>query len=101
MGGKDHTLVATSYNNIACVYESQNKYDEALEYYNKSLDIRINKLGKDHTDVAMTYMNLGRLNEENLHNYKAALEYYQKAKPIYTKSHNGQYDAAFDERIKF
>ena len=46
-------------------------------------------------------MNLGKLNEENLHNYKAALEYYQKAKPIYTKSHNGQYDAYFDGRIKF
>ena len=46
-------------------------------------------------------MNLGKLNEENLHNYKVALEYYQKAKPIYTKSHNGQYDAYFDGRIQF
>ena len=34
------------------MFMKQNKYDEALEYYNKSLDIRINKLGKDHTDVA-------------------------------------------------
>ena len=38
--------------------QSQNKYDEALEYYNKSLDIRINKLGKDHTDVATSYNNI-------------------------------------------
>ena len=28
---KDHTNVAESYNNIGLVYESQNKYDEALE----------------------------------------------------------------------
>ena len=52
-------------------------------------------------DSAQIYINLGKLNEKNLHNYKAALEYYQKAKPIYTKTHNGLYDAYFDGRIQF
>ena len=96
-----HVDVGDSYHIIGGVYYCKAEYDKALEYYNKGLDIRINKLGKDHTSVATSYMNLGKLNEENLHNYKAALEYYQKAKPIYTKSHNGQYDAYFDGRIQF
>ena len=82
------------------VYDSQGKYDEALEYYNKALTIYLNKLGEDHPDVAMTYMNLGKLCEK-LEQYQTALEYYEKAKPIYSKSHNGQYDAYFDERIEF
>ena len=84
----------------ASVYDSQGKYDEALEYYNKALTIYLNKLGEDHPDVAMTYMNLGKLCEK-LEQYQTALEYYEKAKPIYSRSHNGQYDAYFDGRIEF
>ena len=71
-----------SYNNIAVVYESQNKYDEALEYYNKSLDIYINKLGKDHTDVADSYYNIGLLYGKQS-KYKEALECFNKSYKIY------------------
>jgi tetratricopeptide (TPR) repeat protein len=31
--------MAKSYNNIGNVYDSQGKYEEALEYYQKDLDI--------------------------------------------------------------
>ena len=50
--GKHHTLIANSYYNIGSVYHSKHKYDEALEYHNKALDIRIKKLGNDQHDVA-------------------------------------------------
>ena len=47
-----------SYHNIGAVYDSQGKYEEALEYYQKSLDIKIRVVGGDHPDVATSYQNL-------------------------------------------
>ena len=40
---------------MACVYDEQGKYDEALAMYKKSLSIRLKKLGDDHPDVATAY----------------------------------------------
>ena len=57
--GADHPDVATSYNNIANVYYSQGKYDQALEYLQKALKISLKKLGADHPHVAMYYLNIG------------------------------------------
>ncbi len=37
---QDHLDVAKSYNNIAIIYKNQGKYEEALEMYSKSLDIK-------------------------------------------------------------
>jgi len=39
--GQDHALVAESYHKIGTVYDSQVKQEEALEFYQKSLEIRI------------------------------------------------------------
>ena len=50
-----------TYNNIAIVYKKQGKYEEALDYYNKALTIKLNKLGEDHPDVASTYNNIAVL----------------------------------------
>ena len=51
--GDDHPDVATTYNNMASVYDNQGKYDEALAMYEKSLSIKLKKLGDDHPDVAI------------------------------------------------
>ena len=37
--------VAATYNNIAMVLDSQGQYEEALETYQKALDIKIKCLG--------------------------------------------------------
>ena len=70
--------VAASYNNIGLVYDRQGKYEEALEYYQKSLDIKIRVVGGDHPNVATSYNNIG-----NVYNrqgqYERALEYYQSS----------------------
>ena len=50
--GDDHPDVATTYNNMANVYNKQGKNDEALAMYEKALSIRLKKLGDDHPDVA-------------------------------------------------
>ena len=56
---KDELRVASSYFCIGRTYYRQGKLNEALKYYNKSLDIYLNKLGKDHPDVATSYNNIG------------------------------------------
>jgi tetratricopeptide (TPR) repeat protein len=56
---KDELGVASSYHNIAVTYYERDKLNEALKYYNKSLDIQLKKLGKDHPNVATSYNNIG------------------------------------------
>ena len=68
-----------SYNNIGLVYNTQGKYEEALEYYQKSLDIEIRVVGGDHPDVATSFNNIGEVywmkgDQEN------ALVQHQKAR---------------------
>ena len=44
----------------------------------KALDIQLNKLGKDHPDVASSYNNIGSIYAEQ-GKYDKAFEYYNKA----------------------
>ena len=56
--GEDHADVATSYNNLASVYNSLGEYNEAKELYEKALTICKKIFGEDHADVATSYNNL-------------------------------------------
>ena len=76
--GADHPYVATSYNNLAGVYDSQGKYAKAEEYYNKALGIYLKKLGADHPDVATSYNNLAGVYDSQ-GKYFDANNAYQKA----------------------
>ena len=80
--GENHVDVATSYNNIASVYNSQGKYDEALELYNKALNILKSILGENHVYVAYTYNNIALVYVKQ-GKYEKALELYNKALDIY------------------
>jgi tetratricopeptide (TPR) repeat protein len=46
--GEDHPDVATSYNNLASLYESQGRYGEAEPLFKKALAICEQQLGLDH-----------------------------------------------------
>ena len=62
--GGDHPDVAASYNNIANIYDDQGKYEEALDLFTKSLDIKTRIYGGDnHLDVAATKYNIASLKE--------------------------------------
>ena len=58
VNGHDHLDVAASYNNIGAVYMEQGRYQEALDHYQKSLDIKIKLVGHLHPDVATSYSNM-------------------------------------------
>ena len=40
------------------MYDIQGDYKQALEYYNKSLQVKIKVLGKNHPDTADTWNNM-------------------------------------------
>jgi len=83
--GHDSLDVATSYNNVAIVYEAQGKYEEALEMHAKSLDIRTRILGGDnHLRVADSYQNLAGLYQSQ-GNQVQTTEMATKAYHIYLK----------------
>ena len=50
--------VATGYNNIGLVYDSQGNYPAALEQYIKSLDIYWNIFGERHSQVGDVCLNI-------------------------------------------
>ena len=56
--GENHPDVAQSLNNLASLYESQGKYEEAEPLYRRSLAIKEKQLGEDHPDVATSLNNL-------------------------------------------
>jgi tetratricopeptide (TPR) repeat protein len=60
------------------------QHDEALEYYQKALAIRLKQLGPDHPDVANSYNNIGEIHRAKAE-YDKALEYYQKSLAIVLK----------------
>jgi len=60
-------------NDIGLIYEEQGKYDKALEYYNKSL-----QLTTKPSSIATTYNNIAIVYSDKGDNNKA-VEYYKKA----------------------
>ncbi len=82
--GKEHPSTATTYNNIAGVYDSQGDYPKALEWYQKDLAISEKVLGKDHPDTATAYNNIALVYSRQ-GDYPKALEWYQKALAIREK----------------
>jgi tetratricopeptide (TPR) repeat protein len=56
--GKDQPEVATDYNNLASLLETQGKYNQAEPLYRRAIEIGEKVLGKDHPDVAIRYNNL-------------------------------------------
>ena len=50
--------MATRYNNLASIYKHLGDLEEAKEYHQRVLKIRLDKLGPEHVDVATRYNNL-------------------------------------------
>jgi tetratricopeptide (TPR) repeat protein len=56
-------------NNLAEVYLGKGRYQQALDLHQKVLIDRINRLSRNHPDVALSLNNIGHiLNERNRHN---------------------------------
>jgi tetratricopeptide (TPR) repeat protein len=77
---QDKSGIATSYNNVAFMYNEMEDYPKSAEYYEKALEKQL-KLGLDtlkHPDIAITYHNLGSLYDD-MKQHTKAIDYYEKA----------------------
>ena len=75
LDGEESTNVATIYNNMALIYDSQGHHTKALELYEMSLEISLANLGAEHPEVASTYNNMA-LTYRNQGDYTKSLEYF-------------------------
>jgi tetratricopeptide (TPR) repeat protein len=82
--------VANLYNFMGYGFDELANYEEALNYYQKALEIREKALGKKHPDTATNYNNIGAI-YSNQGDYDKALEYYQTALDIHEKALGKEY----------
>ena len=80
---KDHIDIAGLHNNIASVFEAEERYFEALLDYKKALRIYLKHHGSRHPRVAMVIVNLGNVYQLQ-GRYELSLQLYEKALQIYT-----------------
>lgn len=80
-------LAATANSNKGVVLQYLADYTGAHKMYMQALSVFINEKDTINHTIAHIYNNLGIVNK-NLGNYDFALEYYQKALPVYEKLNN-------------
>jgi len=80
------TEEAQAYNKKGTVFAGQGKYDQAMECFQKSLDISLKFRGKDRLDAAKTYNNIGEVFRAQ-GNYPKAMEMYQ-VRPVPAQTPN-------------
>jgi tetratricopeptide (TPR) repeat protein len=82
---ENHPHLASFYNNIGVIYRKQQKYLEALDFYEKSLAIRKKHLPSDHPDLGGSYNNIACVHC-CLGRSDLALEHYNRSLEISLKS---------------
>jgi tetratricopeptide (TPR) repeat protein len=73
------------YHMLGMVNDGQGKYEEAIGFYKKSLEIQQKILPANHPDLATSYNNIG-LVYKNMGEYSKALSYYEKDLEISQKT---------------
>ncbi|GAB5411764.1 MAG: hypothetical protein ChlgKO_08780 [Chlamydiales bacterium] len=85
IGSNDYTSVVTTLQSIGSVLHSQKKLSEALEHYNRTLEIYVQSYGtKQHTDVASTLHAIGNVLQDQ-GRLDEALDCYNDALVIFKK----------------
>jgi tetratricopeptide (TPR) repeat protein len=81
--GEEHLDTASSYNDLALVYNSQNRYEEAEFLSKKALKLREKMLGKEHPSTAITYWRFGLFYKDQ-EQFVIAKDYLEKAIEVFT-----------------
>jgi tetratricopeptide (TPR) repeat protein len=81
----DESEKAPIYGQIAIAKDAQGEYEEAITFYEKSLEIKQKSLPPNHLNFATTYNNIGAV-YDNMGDYPKALSYYEKALEIQQQS---------------
>jgi len=81
----DQNEKALIFHQFGAINRSQGKYNEALEYFEKSLEIYKKTLPANHPDLATAYNNIGNV-YNSMGEYSKTLEYYEKSLETYKKT---------------
>jgi tetratricopeptide (TPR) repeat protein len=73
------------FHQLGCIKDVQGKYAEAIEFYEKALEIEQKTLPANHPNLATSYNNIGAV-YKNMGEYSKALSYYEKALEIRQKT---------------
>jgi len=73
---------ARTFNNFGCLYDNMGDFPKAEDFYLKSLRIRLDLFGKNHSCTATSYNNLGLL-YDNMGNLAKAEKFHLKSLKIY------------------
>ena len=84
--GPKHVDVATSYTNLASIYKYLGDLEQAKEYQQRALDIKLDKPGQEHVNVARSYNNLALIYKK-VGDFEQAKEYQQLAVVIRADNH--------------
>ena len=76
--GPEHVNVATSYYNLALNYQDLSELEQAKEYQQRALAIKLDKLGPGHADVATIFQNLASIYQDQV-DLKQARECQQRS----------------------
>lgn len=83
--GENHLRVAASYNNFGALHFVKAEFEQAIEYYKKTLAIRQGLLDDDHLEIGRICSNLGITYYSGLGDFDLALTYLQRALAIFEK----------------
>jgi len=80
----DHEDYVLYYDALGNLEKDKDNYDSSLQYFNKSLEIKINSLEIDHPDIGDSYNDIGEIYLKK-NDFKQAFESFNKAINIYKK----------------
>ncbi|MCB0842415.1 MAG: CHAT domain-containing protein [Bacteroidetes bacterium] len=86
----NHQSLGSAYNNLGACADIVEGLKESLEYYEKALDLFLNRFGEEHERVAMVCTNIG-WTYSALGDYDKQGEYYQKSLDIRRKIYGGKH----------
>ena len=55
--------MATSYRNLASIYQYLGDFEQAKEYQQRALEIQLDKLGPEHVNIATSFNNFALIYE--------------------------------------
>jgi len=90
-----YTSIAQSLINIGYVFDKQGKFNEALNYHQRALEIREQLSPSNHDDIGNSLLNVGMCYEHLEQNQKA-LDYYRQTLNIYETNH---YSKEYPSRV--
>jgi tetratricopeptide (TPR) repeat protein len=80
----DHEDIVLYYEELGNLEREKDDYDSSLQWFNKSLEIRMKILEIDHPDIGDSYNNIGEIYLEK-NDFKRAFDLFNKAMTIYKK----------------